>query len=238
MPSSARAARPATTSIVRTIDERGRAPVWDLPTRLFHWAIVLLIGFSWWSSEEAFEPWHFWSGYGIIFLLLFRILWGLVGSSTARFASFVRGPAAVLDYVKGGHWPLAGHSPLGALSVLAMLLSMLVQVGSGLIQIDSDDFVEGPLSPLVAFEVAEAAHEVHEANFNILLALIALHIAAILFYRLALGKRLVGPMLTGRAKLDPGVEPMRAAPAWRAIACAATAAALTAWIVAGLPPLG
>ena len=223
---------------MRSTDEHGLAPVWDLPTRLFHWSIVVLIAFSWWSSEEAFEPWHFWSGYAILFLLLFRILWGLVGSSTARFASFVRGPVAVLRYLQTGHWPLAGHSPVGALSVIAMLMSMLVQVSTGLIQIDSDDFVEGPLSSLVSFETAEAAHDIHEVNFNILVGLIALHLAAILFYRLVLGRRLVGPMVTGRAKLEGGIAPMTPAPAWRALACAGAALALTAWIVLGAPPLG
>lgn len=223
---------------MRNTDERGRAPVWDLPTRLVHWSIVVLIGFSWWSSEEAFDPWHFWSGYALVFLLLFRLLWGFAGSSTARFSSFVRGPGAVFRYLRTGHWPLAGHSPLGALSVIALLLSMIVQVTTGLFQIDADDFVEGPLSPLVSFEVAEAAHDVHEFNFNVLLALIVLHIAAILFYRLALGRKLVGPMISGRGALEDGVAPMTPAPAWLALACVALAVAATAWIVSGAPPLG
>ena len=223
---------------MKKTDEGAKARVWDLPTRLFHWSVVLLIGFSWWSAEEAFDPWHFWSGYAIIFLLLFRILWGFGGSSTARFSSFIRGPVSVLKYVRSGHWPLAGHNPLGALSVLALLLSMLVQVATGLIQIDSDDFVEGPLASLVSFETGEAAHDIHELNFNLLLALVALHVAAILYYRLVMGKKLLGPMISGRADLPPDVAPMKPAPAWRAIAFAAVAAAATAWIVSGAPPLG
>ncbi len=223
---------------MKSTEKRRQASVWDLPTRLFHWSVVVLIAFSWWSAENAFEPWHFWSGYAVVFLLLFRILWGFVGSSTARFVSFVRGPAAVLDYLRTGRWPLAGHSPLGALSVVAMLLSMLVQVGTGLIQIDSDDFVEGPLASLVSFETAEAAHDVHELNFNILLALIGLHVAAILFYRLALGRKLLGPMISGRAELEDGVTPMTSAPRRRAFACAAVALAVTAWIASGAPPFG
>ena len=236
---SARPAKPVTTSIVkRRSDDGQQVAVWDLPTRLFHWSIVVLIGFSWWSSENAFEPWHFWSGFALLFLLLFRLLWGLVGSSTARFASFVRGPVQVFRYLRTGHWPLAGHSPLGALSVVALLLSMAVQVATGLIQIDTDDFVEGPLSSLVSFETAEAAHDVHELNFNLLLALIALHVVAIFYYRFVAGKKLVGPMITGRARLDPGVEPMRGAPPSRAVLCALAAAAITGWIVAGAPPLG
>lgn len=223
---------------MRNIEERRRVAVWDLPTRLFHWSIVLLIGFSWWSAENAFDPWHFWSGYAVLFLLLFRLLWGFVGSSTARFSSFVRGPSAVLKYLRSGDWPLAGHSPLGALSAIAMLLALLVQVATGLVQIDSEDFVEGPLSSLVSFETAEAAHEIHDLNFNILLWLIALHVAAILSYRLVLARRLVGPMITGRAELPPGIDPMTPAPRWRALAASSLALALTAWIASGAPPLG
>jgi cytochrome b len=209
-----------------------------LPTRLFHWSIVGLIAFSWWSSEQAFDPWHFWSGYALLFLLVFRILWGLVGSSTARFASFVRGPAAVIGYLRGDHRPLAGYTPLGALSVVALLLAMLVQVATGLVQVDSEDFVEGPLSSLVSFEVAEAAHDLHQFNFNVLLGLIALHVVAIAWYRLVQGKRLVGPMISGRAELPAGAEPMKAAPLRRAFACAGIALAVTAWLVSGAPPLG
>lgn len=215
-----------------------RIAVWDLPTRLFHWAIVLLIGASWWSAENAFEPWHFWSGYALLFLLAFRVLWGFFGSSTARFSAFLRGPADLARYLRTGHWPIAGHSPLGALSVLAMLLALAVQIASGLIQIDSEDFVEGPLVHLVGFEVAEAAHEVHQASFNILLALIVLHLTAILFIRLALGQRLVGPMVSGRAETEPGIAPMTPAPAWRAWACAVAALAITFWIAAGAPMPG
>ncbi|HVM22324.1 MAG TPA: cytochrome b/b6 domain-containing protein [Sphingomicrobium sp.] len=218
--------------------ESAKQPVWDLPTRLFHWGVVLLIGLSYWSAKNAFEPWHFWSGYAILFLLLFRILWGFFGSSTARFANFVRGPADIFRYLRARRWPMAGHTPLGALSVVAMLLALIFQVGTGLIQIDSEDFVEGPLSHLVSFETAEAAHEIHEASFNVLLALIALHLAAIVFYRLVLGRRLVGPMVTGHAELEAGVPPLTPAPAWRAWACAAAALIATAWIATGAPPFG
>jgi cytochrome b len=211
--------------------------VWDLPTRLFHWGVVLFIGTSWWSAEYAFEPWHFWSGYALLFLLLFRILWGFFGSSTARFSAFLRGPADVVLYLRTGRWPLAGHNPLGALSVLAMLLALSVQIVTGLIQLSTENFVEGPLSYLVSFEVAEAAHGIHSASFDILLVLIGLHLAAILFYRLVLGRRLVGPMVSGRALLEPGIAPMVRAPAWRAWACAGAALALTFWVAAGAPPL-
>jgi cytochrome b len=239
MPSSANPARPVTTSIVKTINgDAVRVSVWDLPTRLFHWGIVVLIGASWWSAQNAFEPWHFWSGYALLFLLVFRILWGFFGSSTARFSAFLRGPADVVRYLRTGRWPIAGHSPLGALSVVAMLIALAVQIVTGRIQLSTENFVEGPLSHLVSFEAAEAAHRIHAASFDILLALIGLHVAAILFFRLVLGQRLVGPMISGRAEMEPGIAPMIPAPAWRAWACAGLALAITYWVGAGAPLLG
>ena len=215
-------------------------PVWDLPTRLFHWTLVGLIAFSWWSAEDEQVEWHMWSGYGILTLLLFRLLWGFVGGSTARFANFVPGPRHLLAYLRDMKgWRPIGHSPLGALSVLAVLLVLAAQVGLGLIQVEEDGLVEGPLAHLVSFETAEWANDLHDHDlFDVLLVLIVLHIGAILFYRLALGKRLVGPMLTGRAVLDPETEPMRPGRGWTAILCLLIALGVTRWIIAGAPPLG
>ena len=180
---------------------------------------------------------HFWSGYALLFLLLFRILWGFAGSSTARFGTFVRGPSAVAAYIRGERPAAAGHSPLGGLSVVAMLLALLVQLASGLIQIDDDDFVEGPLSGLVDYDIALLAHDVHEANFNVLLALIALHLLAIGYYQIARGLSLVRPMLTGRAELGEGVSPMKPAPKGRFVACALAALVLAAFILRAMPAL-
>ena len=216
-----------------------RLAVWDLPTRLFHWVLVGLIGFSWWTGEQGQNDLHFYSGYAVLTLLIFRLLWGIFGSSTARFSSFVRGPRAVADYLgRMKAWPGVGHTPLGALSVLALLAVLFLQIGTGLIQTDDDGLVEGPLAPLVSYDVAEAAHDLHEVSFNLLLVLIGLHVAAILFYRLALGKRLLGAMITGKADLDSSVEPMRPGKGWVALLCLVLALGLTRWIIAGAPPLG
>jgi cytochrome b len=213
--------------------------VWDLPTRLFHWVLVGLIGFSWWTGEQGRNDLHFYSGYAVLTLLIFRLLWGIFGSSTARFSSFVRGPRAVAEYLgRMRSWPDVGHTPLGALSVLALLAVLLLQVGTGLIQTDDDGLVEGPLAPLVSYDVAEAAHDLHETSFDLLLILIGLHVAAILFYRLALGKRLLGAMITGKAKIDSPAEPMRPGKGWVAVVCLVVALGLTRWIIAGAPPLG
>ena len=220
-------------------DRATKQRVWDLPTRLFHWLLVALIAFSWWSAENGEIDWHIWSGIAVLTLLVFRLLWGFFGSSTARFASFVRGPGALRGYLRDPDaWRAAGHSPLGGLSVLALLSLTAIQVALGLISVDEDGLNEGPLASLVSIDTADAGREFHEAAFNILLAFIILHVAAILYYWLFKRKRLVGPMITGRAKLDPEAEPMRPAKWWTALLCLAAALALSRWILAGAPPFG
>ncbi len=228
---------------MKNIDEfaprQVKVAVWDLPTRLFHWSLVALLGFSWWSAEEDHLEWHLWSGYAVMTLLLFRLLWGLVGSSTARFAKFLKGPAGVLAYLRDSRgWRAVGHTPLGALSVVALLGLTLLQVATGLFNSDDDGLVEGGLAPLVSEDVADAAHELHELLFNVLLGFSGLHVAAIVFYRLFLGKKLLGPMIGGKAALDPDVEPMRPGRGWVAVICLLVALGLTRWIIGGAPPLG
>ena len=214
-------------------------PVWDLPIRLFHWLLAALIGFSWWSIKNDQPDWHIWSGFAILTLLVFRLLWGLFGSSTARFANFVRGPAVVGEYLRDSKsWRFAGHSPLGALSVIALLAAVAAQVALGLVSVDEDGLNEGPLAQLVSLDFSEEARDLHEDFFNVLLALIVLHIAAVVYYRLVEGKRLTGAMFTGRAALEPGVEPMRPAKWWVAALCLAGAFAFVRWIVAGASPFG
>lgn len=221
----------------RSDPDRG-APVWDLPVRLFHWSVVAFIALSWWTAENGFDRVHFWSGYALLFLLLFRILWGFAGSSTARFATFEKGPAAVAAYLRRGDSVQPGHSPIGALSVIAMLLALLVQIATGLIQIDDEDFIEGPLSGLVSFDLSVLAHDVHEASFKILLGLIALHLLAIFYYHLVRGRSLIRPMVTGRAVLPEGVPPTTPAGKGRLAACAAAALILTAAVIGAGRVLG
>ena len=224
---------------MKSIDQVAQVPVWDLPIRLFHWLLAALIGFSWWSGKNDHLDWHMWSGLAVLTLLIFRLLWGVFGSSTARFANFVRGPKAILAYLRDFRgWQPVGHTPLGAISVLALLIALKFQVVTGLIQTDDDGMVEGPLAHLVSFDTSEAAHEMHELTFNILLALIGLHVAAILFFRIALGKKLTSRMITGQAAIDTGTEPMRPGRWWVALLCLVVALAVTRWIVAGAPPFG
>ena len=212
-----------------------KQPVWDLPVRLFHWLLAALIAFSWWSVHNDHTDWHIWSGCAILTLLIFRLLWGFAGSSTARFSSFVRGPASVVAHLKG-KWNGIGHTPLGALSVVALLLAVSVQVGLGLIAEDEDGIYMGPLSTLVSTDTSDKARDIHELWFNVVLGLIGLHVLAILYYRLFRRRKLTKPMITGRAELTPGTEPMRPGKWWVAVICLAIALGTTRWIIAGAPP--
>lgn len=208
--------------------------VWDLPVRLFHWLLTGLIAFSWWSVEYHHTDWHIWSGCAILALLIFRLLWGFVGSSTARFANFVRGPRSLAAYWSG-KWSGIGHNPLGALSVLALLGAVAVQVGLGLVSQDEDGIYMGPLAGLVSSDASDQARDIHELWFYVILTLIALHLVAIVYYRLR-GKKLTFPMITGRAELQPGTQPMRPGKWWAALICLAVAIAVTRWVIAGAPP--
>jgi cytochrome b len=169
-------------------------------------------------------------------LLIFRLLWGFVGSSTARWSSFVRGPASVAAHLRG-RWNGIGHTPLGALSVGAIFVALALQVGLGLISEDEDGLYTGPLYRLVSTDTSDWARDIHELWFNVILGLIVLHVAAILFYRLR-GKRLTKPMITGRALLAPGTQPMRSGKWWLALVCLAIAIGTVRWVIAGAPPFG
>ena len=205
-----------------------------MPVRLVHWLLAGLIAFSWWSVKNHHTGWHIWSGCAILTLLVFRLLWGFVGSSTARWASFVRGPQAVVGYLRGT-WTGIGHTPLGALSVVTLFLAVAVQVGLGLISEDEDGLFAGPLAGLVSVDTSDQARDIHELWFNVVLALIVLHVAAIIFYRLR-GKSLTKPMITGRAAIDPAAQPMRPGKWWVAVICLAIAIGIVRWIIAGAPP--
>lgn len=185
--------------------------VWDLPTRAFHWLIAVLVFVSWGAAEWHNMEVHYLSGLAVLGLLVFRLLWGLFGSSTARFASFVRGPSALRNHLRGSLGPVrAGHNPLGALSVLALLTLLAIQTGTGLFATDTDGLESGPLSFLVSYDIADLLTEIHEVSFNLLLAMIALHVAAIAWYLVVKRRNLVGPMITGR---DPQVTAGEMTPA-------------------------
>jgi cytochrome b len=209
--------------------------VWDLPTRLFHWTLVLLMVLQWWSAENSETmDYHMWGGYAVLVLVLFRLVWGLVGSETARFSSFVRGPGAALAYFKAlsrGETPLyLGHNPMGAWSIVALLTLLLIQAGTGLFAND-DIMVEGPLYGWVSKGTSDWLTSVHRLNFNLLLLLIAVHVGAVLFYLLVKRENLVHPMLSGRKQLPGAVQAPRLVSPWRALAALVTALAAVGWLV-------
>ena len=214
-----------------TTEPQARVRIWDLPVRLVHWTVALLVAISWWTAEQEMMEWHYRSGLAILGLLVFRIVWGVIGSSTARFASFVRGPRAVLDYLRGRAEFVLGHNPLGALSVLALLAMLAVQVGLGLFAADEDGLESGPLSHLVSGDTAERMAELHEKGFNLLLVLVALHVAAIAYYLIVRRNNLITPMVTGRTAAPPGTADLRPAGALRFLIAAGSAAAAV-WLIA------
>ncbi len=207
-----------------------QAKLWDLGVRLFHWPLVVLIPFSWWSAKADHLDWHRLSGYVILGLVIFRLFWGLVGSPTARFAQFLKGPGAVMAYLRGAAAAGPGHNPLGGWSVAALLTVLAAQLGLGLFAVDEDSIEAGPLSHFVSFDTGRAIAHLHHKLFWVLAGLIALHLAAIVVYRLR-GKNLVTPMITGAAPAEPGVQVPALAPVLRLIPVAAVAAGL-AWFVA------
>jgi len=180
-----------------------RVLVWDLPTRTFHWLLVLLVVVSFVTGKLGgmVMQYHEWSGVAILGLILFRVLWGFWGGNSSRFATFVRGPRNVFDYARSllgkEHEPYLGHNPMGAWSILAMLTVLLIQAGTGLFAND-DIFTEGPLFHLVGKTTSDWLTRIHRINQNILVALIVLHLAAILFYWVVKRENLIAPMITGR----------------------------------------
>jgi cytochrome b len=205
--------------------------VWDIPTRIVHWLVVVLVAFSWWTAESGRMEWHRWSGYTLLGLVIFRIYWGLAGASTARFRQFVRGPRVIARYVRGGWTAVPGHNPLGALSVVALLVLLAMQVVLGLFAVDVDGIESGPLSTYVSFETGRVAAGWHESVFDVLLALIVLHIAAVIYYVSIRKEALVAAMVHGkRAYPEPQPPPMQSASLLRLIMGVVVAAALTWWV--------
>lgn len=187
--------------------------VWDLPTRLFHWALVVcVIGLVITGNVGGNAmPWHFRFGFMVLSLLLFRAVWGLVGGRWSRFASFIYSPRSILNYIRGQapSEHTVGHNPLGAGSVFALLAFLAAQVATGLFS-DDEIAATGPLSKFVSNATVSLVTGYHKnVGKVVLLVLILLHIAAIVYYRVKKKENLVRPMLTGDKELAFAVEPSR-----------------------------
>ena len=177
--------------------------VWDLPTRLFHWLLAALVIASFVTGRIGglWIQYHAWSGYAILVLVVFRLIWGFVGGRHVRFSAFVCGPATVLRYARtmlrrDAPEPL-GHNPLGGWSVLAMLTTLFVQAATGLFAND-DIFTEGPLYPWVSKATSDWLTYIHRLNQDVILLLVAVHVMAVLFYLMVKRQNLIRPMFTGR----------------------------------------
>lgn len=220
-----------------------RKLVWDLPVRVFHWALVVCVAGSWITHElgtQWFE-WHERLGYATLVLVCFRIAWGFVGPTHARFSSFLRGPAAVARYARGlgkrdGH-TTAGHNPLGGLAVVAMLGLLLFQATTGLFAND-EILSAGPLYGHVSDQTSDRLTGLHKKSFDLLLVLVGLHVAAVLFYLLWKRVDLVRPMFTGRKPVNQmrAPEGITGQRPWLAVALLALFAAVLWQIVRTAPP--
>lgn len=176
-----------------------RVRVWDLPTRIFHWALALAVVGQLVTGLSGLMEWHFRIGYLVLSLLLFRLIWGFIGGHWSRFASFVHSPRALFDYLRGQARPdqLVGHTPLGALSVFALLAFLIAQVATGLVA-DDEISASGPLTRFVSNATVSLASAWHAAVGKwIILALVILHVLAIAFYATVRRQHLVKPMFSG-----------------------------------------
>ncbi|MDD5403030.1 MAG: cytochrome b/b6 domain-containing protein [Sulfuricella sp.] len=181
--------------------------VWDLPTRLFHWTLLGLVVFQWASAEIGGDlmDYHLLTGYAIAALVVFRVAWGFAGNRYARFGNFLRGVGPTIEYARAMRAKTAprylGHNPLGGWMVLALLGTLAIQVTTGLFAND-DVMTEGPLRHLVSDRASSLLTEVHGLVFNLLVALVALHVVAVYAHRIFKKEDLIRPMLTGYKQAD------------------------------------
>ncbi|AKM31272.1 hypothetical protein AB870_15780 [Pandoraea faecigallinarum] len=205
--------------------------IWDLPTRLFHWSFVVLAVAAYVTAKTGGNAmiYHFWCGYAVLALLIFRVVWGITGPRYARFSAFVTGPRTVWRSLRGagdagtGHEGrtshdsasaaepavrFAGHTPLGGLSVIAMLVFFGIQVGLGLFSND-DIFNDGPLVKFIDKDTSDMLTGWHLRNQWVLVALVALHVLAIVYYRVVRKTDLIKPMILGDKHLSVPARPAR-----------------------------
>ena len=193
--------------------------VWDLPTRIFHWSTVFTLLGLWWTADSGEMEYHQILAYLLMVLVVFRIFWGFIGSETSRFHSFIYSPKTVVNYAvvtsKQGISHSVGHNPIGGYMVLALLLVLLLQLVSGLFATD-DVLAEGPFYSYVSQQTAEQLTWLHKNLFNLILFLVAMHVAAVVLHSIK-GDAIVPAMVTGKKRLTKVVSTPKIVPVWRAI---------------------
>jgi cytochrome b len=215
--------------------------IWDLPLRIFHWALALAVFGSWLTHELDAFTWHVWCGYSVLVLTVARIVWGFVGPRHARFASFVRSPATTARYARSllrahGAERYAGHNPLGAIMVLAFLTLLVLQAGAGLFA--NDDIANtGPLYGYVSDATSDTLARVHKLLAKLIWIAVGIHVTAVIAYALLRRVNLIGPMFTGRRTetwLTPADE-IAGSQVWRALLIAGACAAILYCVIATAP---
>ena len=222
--------------------QKTRIRLWDFPVRLFHWALVVAIGTAWWTNQEAIINIHELAGYTVLTLVLFRIIWGFVGSSNARFKSFVKSPFAVLSYLrklpKGSEEELAyaGHNPAGGLMVVVLLILVGVQAFTGLFT--SEDtflFFDGPLVKYVPSGFASTMNYIHHVNINLIYVAVGLHVVAAIGYLFLKNENLIGAMITGTRKVPASIagrfNAISFKPAWLGLVILVVCAGVVAAVI-------
>lgn len=196
--------------------------VWDLPTRFFHWLLLALVISSFVTGKVGgnLMLYHVWSGEAILTLLLFRVVWGFIGSAPSRFRAFLASPTTVMRYALNLLRPdtphYIGHNPLGGWSVMAMLLALFLQAGTGLFA-DDKIATTGPLYKWVSSAASDRLTSIHRLNQKVIMVLVAVHVAAVLFHLIYKSENLVTPMITGiKPWKGPLKEKMIQKPIWLA----------------------
>ncbi|HIG41263.1 MAG: cytochrome b/b6 domain-containing protein [bacterium] len=178
--------------------------IWTIPVRLFHWLLFVFVSISLYTGFEGGiteMDYHMLSGYCVLTLILFRVIWGLIAKGSARFSHFLKSPGIIWRYIKGQEpKPIVGHNPLGALSVVAILMALLLQTSTGLFAND-DIFLEGPLTHLVSYGTSRQLTAIHKNNMWLICFLVGLHLLAVLYYEIIKKDRLVLTMITGKKQL-------------------------------------
>jgi cytochrome b len=208
-----------------------RVLIWDLPTRIFHWSLVAAVAVAI-ASGEVGGDWmevHGKAGLAIVGLVTFRLVWGIAGSTHARFVNFAPTPSRLRDYLRG-RWQGHGHNPLGALSVLALLALLAAQVGTGLLGTDEISFT-GPLAALVEEGTSLRLTGLHKQLTWLLFGLLAVHVLAILVYLAIKKNNLVKPMVTGWREVPAGESATKGS--WTALVLALAAAAAAVYFASG-----
>jgi cytochrome b len=227
---------PTVVGVGSAADGDNGLPVWDLPTRLCHWLIVASIVGCWWTGKYGALDYHIYCGYLVLSLLIYRLYWGFLGSETARFVNFIRGPRTVWLYIlslpKNTPSTIVGHNPLGAISVLTLLAFMIAQVSLGLFAVDIDGLESGPLSQYVSFALGRNFARWHNSCFNFLFAAILIHAAAIAFYLIYKRENLVVPMLVGKKRVATATDQRQSRPSPMRAMFGVAISVLVTWAIA------